>query len=64
MVSFFCVWKEETMQKAFYLRYEKKIVADFGRAKNADADDFIRAFFPRKEDYADRTRDTAVKIQR
>ena len=50
------------MQKAFYLKYEKKIVADFGKAKNAD--DFIRAFFPRKEDYADRTRDTAVKIQR
>ena len=52
------------MQKAFYLSYPKKTVADFDEKKKVDLADFARAFFPRKEDYASRTRDAAVKIQR
>lgn len=52
------------MQKAFYLGYEKETAADFSKAKNPEAPRAARAFFSLKEDYADRTRNTAVEIQR
>lgn len=52
------------MQNAFYLRIRKRPTVRLEENPKTDKQEFINAFFPDKEEKnADRTHNTAVKIQ-